>query len=73
MGGCRQAFSITNKKSINGTEKEKGRGRAGCPRREDGRNQRGLPDLTAKVIPRGYRRKRSTRRSFCALTATEMR
>ena len=22
-------------------EKEKGRGRAGCPRREDGRNQRG--------------------------------
>ena len=41
MGGCRQAFSITNKKSINGTEKEKGRGRAGCPRREDGRNQRG--------------------------------
>ena len=41
MGGCRQACSITNKKSINGTEKEKGRGRAGCPRREDGRNQRG--------------------------------
>lgn len=34
--GCRQACSITNKKSINGTEKEKGRGRAGCPRREDG-------------------------------------
>ena len=32
---------ITNKKSINGTEKEKARGCAGRPRREDGRNQCG--------------------------------